>query len=272
MDEVNPFALDSDEGPPDFFNPIDTYDPFNETQSYTNEEAPATFIPLDEEVKEDPSVDYSKYKCWHVDYWKYWFNVDTNDILWRCLFSLIPFNPSFLERITEKPDLWGPIWVTTTLVAILAVSSNIGSFLTLHEASLSTEGIFKLLYGAMVIYGYTFIIPLILMFVCKWLKIPLKFPEAASLYGYSMVIFLPIGIACIIPIVLVRYILMGVAGLVSTLFLSYNFWIKTKDHFDMFWVIVITIAIMHVALTVVFTLYFFNAPLDAFTNITNVTQ
>ena len=56
--------------------------------------------------------DGSKAKVWHVEYYMQYFDIDSVDILWRCLFSLIPLNHKFADLVQGNPDLWGPFWVS----------------------------------------------------------------------------------------------------------------------------------------------------------------
>lgn len=49
----------------------------------------------------------------------------TDDIKNRLLASLIPFNKKFYNMYKEKPDLYGPFWIYTTLIIILAISGNL---------------------------------------------------------------------------------------------------------------------------------------------------
>ena len=41
--------------------------------------------------------------------------------------------PIFFALIKEKPDLWGPFWIATTLVFLLAVTGNFTSYLASNE-------------------------------------------------------------------------------------------------------------------------------------------
>jgi hypothetical protein len=54
-----------------------------------------------------------------------YFDVPTKLILLRVGLSLVPFNKKFVTNYQSKPDLYGPFWVLTTLIATLFISSNI---------------------------------------------------------------------------------------------------------------------------------------------------
>jgi hypothetical protein len=51
------------------------------------------------------------------------------------LFSMIPFNKRFFNDFNEKPDLYGPFWVLTSLIATLFISSNLARYINWPEDS-----------------------------------------------------------------------------------------------------------------------------------------
>ncbi|XP_054931526.1 uncharacterized protein [Dermacentor andersoni] len=76
--------------------------------------------------------DASAPSFWKFSYYQSLFDVTTNDVLRRLLWSAMPqfSSPSYLEKhIRPNPDLYGPIWVGLTLVVTTSVSSNVASYL-----------------------------------------------------------------------------------------------------------------------------------------------
>uniref|UniRef100_A0A7C9DSW5 Protein YIP n=1 Tax=Opuntia streptacantha TaxID=393608 RepID=A0A7C9DSW5_OPUST len=65
-----------------------------------------------------------------------YFNVDTDDVLNRLLSSLDPLRGDFFSRIDTNPDLYGLVWVSTTLVFVIASLGNLASYFG-HSASWS---------------------------------------------------------------------------------------------------------------------------------------
>jgi protein YIPF1/2 len=55
--------------------------------------------------------------------------VTTIDIRNRLLTSLIPFNRKFFNIYKEKPDLYGPLWILTTLIIVLSIAGNFSRYL-----------------------------------------------------------------------------------------------------------------------------------------------
>lgn len=46
----------------------------------------------------------------------------------RLVNSLIPFSRNFITMYSEKPDLYGPFWITTTLIVILTLVGNLARY------------------------------------------------------------------------------------------------------------------------------------------------
>ena len=65
-------------------------------------------------------------------YYKSYFDVDTVDVVSRIKSSTIYCgqDDQFVNMIDEKPDLYGPFWITTSLVFSVAVSSHISNWLS----------------------------------------------------------------------------------------------------------------------------------------------
>ena len=51
----------------------------------------------------------------------------------RVLNSLLPFSPKFITMYKEKPDLYGPFWIMTTLIVLLVIIGNFARYLDIFE-------------------------------------------------------------------------------------------------------------------------------------------
>jgi hypothetical protein len=95
-----------------------------------------------------------------LQYYSQFFDVDTTTVLARCRAALFP-RANFLDLLDGNPDLYGPFWIATTVVAILFLAGTISWKLTGNagkEADGKTWGAYDwgLLSGAAgLIYGYT---------------------------------------------------------------------------------------------------------------------
>jgi hypothetical protein len=69
-----------------------------------------------------------------------YFDVTTEEVFERLLNSIIPFNPRFYGLLQNNPDLYGPFWIYTTLIFVLAAS---GSF-SIYLKGEKDDGLFQL--------------------------------------------------------------------------------------------------------------------------------
>jgi hypothetical protein len=73
------------------------------------------------------SLPTSNASVWSLEYYRVFFNVSTSDIRGRLLKSFAP--KGLMYERTQVPDLYGPFWIATTLVVILAVTGNFASYI-----------------------------------------------------------------------------------------------------------------------------------------------
>ncbi|XP_075527456.1 protein YIPF1 isoform X3 [Dermacentor variabilis] len=144
--------------------------------------------------------DASAPSFWKFSYYQSLFDVTTNDVLRRLLWSAIPqfSSPSYLEKhIRPNPDLYGPIWVGLTLVVTTSVSSNVASYL--ETAGQSKDfwhtDYTRVSFASTAIMVYMFMVPLVLWAVLKYRKVESRYSllETLCLYGYSLAIYVPIS-------------------------------------------------------------------------------
>lgn len=74
------------------------------------------------------------------------------------------------------------------------------------------------------VYFYGLVVPVLLWAVVKWLGVgDWSVVEALGTYGYAMSVFIPIGLACLIPVGLLRWVFVGGGTLSSGWFLCVAF-------------------------------------------------
>lgn len=71
--------------------------------------------------------------CLHYMVLKPYFDIKTEDIKQRLQASLNPFNRKFLDLYKEKPDLYGPFWILSTLVVVFTISGNLARYESMGE-------------------------------------------------------------------------------------------------------------------------------------------
>jgi hypothetical protein len=132
------------------------------------------------------------------------FDVDEGDVVARVRAALWPFRPPqpFLALISAKPDLYGPVWLSASLVFMIAVGFNMASWLNFRAATAVApwEYDFKALTKALLlVYGFSFGAP-----AAVWVGMSYSLPKHLCLglvsltcvYGYSIASFLPAAVRC----------------------------------------------------------------------------
>ena len=72
--------------------------------------------------------------CLTIEFFVQYFDVSTDDIRNRLITSLIPFNSRFHQLYKDKPDLYGPFWIYTTLIIMLAIAGNLSRYFQMGSA------------------------------------------------------------------------------------------------------------------------------------------
>lgn len=202
---------------------------------------------------EQPQVSNTAF--WTIEFYQQFFNVDTSEVLTRILKTIVPWKPDFLSYIKPNPDLYGPFWISTTLLIILAISSNFGDFFNWYRAFKDlqsripspngsgispfnpgdktldqwTNDFSKLTISAFVIYFYVFVLPIVLWVFMKWKNISISFIQLVSLYGYGMFPLIPFVILMTINYEIARWVFISLAALISILFITVNLIWELKD-------------------------------------------
>lgn len=184
------------------------------------------------------------------------FNVTEDIILKRVLYSFIPFNPYFYELIKNKPDLYGPLWIYTSLVFIIAATGEISSYLNGTDSSGYFEEFVP--HSALMIYGIGIGLPLLIFFLMRVFGSDPSYVTIQCIYGYSFFAYIPASLICMIPNSTIHVFVFGVAVFISTSLLMVNCWkdfsiyIKSRTYF-----LVGLIVICQLIIYLVMVLYFF---------------
>ncbi|KAJ6256953.1 hypothetical protein Dda_7836 [Drechslerella dactyloides] len=162
---------------------------------------------------------------WTLSFYAQFFNVDTPEVLRRCWAALFP-KSNFLDVLEGNPDLYGPVWIASTVVLMLFLTSTLAEyFAKVHgEDGERFKYNFKSLTGAAgLVYGYTAFVPLGLWGVLKWYgSDSANLLECLSLYGYANVVWVPVSIASVSPVQILNWVFCAVGLTISAMFLSRN--------------------------------------------------
>mmetsp|Transcript_14866 Transcript_14866/g.37796 ORF Transcript_14866/g.37796 Transcript_14866/m.37796 type:complete len:269 (+) Transcript_14866:74-880(+) len=150
---------------------------------------------------------------------KNYFDVDTNIIFQRTFQATVKgYSGGFTNYIHGKQDLYGPFWITATLVVVSSISGSFAQYLSGKRKN----DVDKVTASLFTFYGYVTLLPLLIWGLLKYYKNPLPLVSLVSLYGYSMAVFIPAAIFCTIPIPAFRWIVILLAAAVSGVSITMN--------------------------------------------------
>ncbi|CAI0443346.1 unnamed protein product [Linum tenue] len=127
-----------------------------------------------------------------------YFNVDTDIVVNRLMSSFYPIGGDFFSKIDANPDLYGLVWIATTLVFLLSALGNCATYLILKHADSSASWSFDVGYvnaAAVSIYGYAIIVPLGFYFLLRYLELSASLIRFWCMWGYSLFIFVPCSVS-----------------------------------------------------------------------------
>ncbi|KAK1370634.1 Integral membrane Yip1 family protein [Heracleum sosnowskyi] len=212
--------------------------------------------PISESSDESQSSGW--FRVFTVGAYKPYFDVDTSDVLDRIKDSLLPFSGSFNEKTYDHPDLYGPFWICTTLIFVAAA---IGTFVTYlaHEGNDEEweYDINLVTWSAGLLYGYVLVVPLCLFVILKYFSVPSGLAQLFCLYGYSLFVFIPALCLSAIPLDVFRWVIAGVAGVMSATFVALNLRNHIKSGSESWLLVVTGIFLLQLALSIVLKLYLF---------------
>ena len=159
-----------------------------------------------------------------------YFDVEFNDIKQKIKGSLIPFNKSFYQSIETNSDLYGPFWIFTTIIFLIALIGNISSYMYSEDKDKFVYDYNHVPHAIFIIYGFGFGAPFILWLIMKFLfKIDIDLITNICIYGYSYTILIPILLICIIPLKLISTLALLYFLIHSCTFLFYNMYLVIQQ-------------------------------------------
>lgn len=162
----------------------------------------------------------------------------------------------FYDISTDKPDLYGPFWIYTALIFIIASAGSISRKLQGATVLNFFEDFVPI--AALVIYFIGFGVPLVIYLFMKIFGSSNSYISCICIYGYSIAIYIPAVICCSIGINIAQWILLIIALGISTSFIIVNYWREMGKYVDKRRFILIIIIIgCQLAMFFVFKLYFF---------------
>ncbi|CAE6039729.1 unnamed protein product [Arabidopsis arenosa] len=190
----------------------------NNTKGYQTLESPTVQGP-----EQQPSNNWKGF--FNVYSYTQYFDVDTDVVLNRLMSSLYPTSGDFFNKIDANPDLYGLVWICTTLVFVLASLGNCATYLVKKRTDGNAPWIFDVNYmnlAASIIYGYAIIVPLGFYFSLRYMGSKADLLRFWCLWGYSLFIFVPTSLPLLIPVEFLRWVIILLAGSASSCFVALN--------------------------------------------------
>lgn len=162
-----------------------------------------------------------------------YFNVDTDIVLNRITSSLFP-SGDFFSKIDANPDLYGLVWISTTLVFVIASLGNCATYLMHKRSDSKSLWSFDVSYVNMAagsVYGYALVVPLVFYFLLHYLGSNVSLIRFWCMWGYSLFIFILSSFLLVIPVEFLRWTIIVIAGAASASFVTLNLrsYIQTND-------------------------------------------
>lgn len=167
-----------------------------------------------------------------LQFYQPYFDVNTSQVKARLLQAAVPMRKAepFLRTGDDvegggdggQPDLYGPVWVSATLIFFLSVVTNARRGASAGEYDeVSTSAYCVLFYLAIGSAG--------LWSFFRAHEVPLSAAEALSIYGYSLTPFLPAAPLCFLSWPF-RWFALQSATMVAAVFVLRSAWPRLHEH------------------------------------------
>lgn len=211
-----------------------------------------------------------------LNYYRKYFDIDTNEFFQNCLQSLNPFSEMGIDTFETDGDLYGSVWITGTLIFLLFFCNTLAEMISsiLKDVGKSKVNYFKMLVSSInLLYGYTFIIPLgVYLALWFYFKVPNVIPltRVISIYSYANLLWIPATLLSIFRGVLVNHeilnnILKWGCILIGGVLSGGSIMFKLKQYFDQVFadndkitlIILAVLIVCHVGFTIGIKVCFF---------------
>lgn len=200
----------------------------------------------------------SKRSLWTVRYYSQYFDVDTNEVLRRCVAALYP-RSNFLDVLDGNPDLYGPFWIATTVVVILFLTGTVSQYLA-QKNEKHFEYDFRLLSGAAgLVYGYTTLLPIALWGALRWFgSSSADLIECWALYGYANLVWIAVALVSWSPLTALNWTLVGIGFGWTVFFLLRNLYpVLSATDAKTSRILLILVVVLHAGLAIAIKILFF---------------
>lgn len=115
-------------------------------------------------------------------------------VLERCFRSMYPIG-LFEDVLNDNPDLYGPFWVTTTVIFTTFVSSSLAASIVAYmHGTPYVYNFGTLSFAVFVLYSYTFGSAFLVWAATKYYGCQPSLLNIINMYGYSMTAWIPVSV------------------------------------------------------------------------------
>ena len=157
-----------------------------------------------------------------LNYFRQYFRITTKEVEQRIISSFKPYNSKFYEEASNNPDLYGPFWIYTTLIFVIASGGSLSKYFNGDNSKNYFQSFVRS--AGSLIYIFGFGLPFLIMGYIKFIGEVISYFYILCIYGYSFSPFIPIIILCSCGINVIQWILLCYAIGNSTLFIITNLW------------------------------------------------
>eukprot|EP00180_Rhodochaete_pulchella_P001151 Plantae.Rhodophyta-Rhodochaete_pulchella.ctg19706.p1 GENE.Plantae.Rhodophyta-Rhodochaete_pulchella.ctg19706~~Plantae.Rhodophyta-Rhodochaete_pulchella.ctg19706.p1 ORF type:complete len:294 (+),score=34.20 Plantae.Rhodophyta-Rhodochaete_pulchella.ctg19706:127-1008(+) len=178
-------------------------------------------------VEGGPRVGYGSW--WQPSYYIGFFDVTEDQVKDRLQRVFVP-----TQRICSDPeampDLYGPLWIATTLVVLIPMAASLRDFVVDHVMLAARAGapsahtFQRFSVAASFLYGYLAIASSVVWITRKYFGLSSELFRSICVYGYSLAPFIPATILCSVPGSIVAWVLISLAYCSSAVFQWLNLW------------------------------------------------
>ncbi|XP_003741306.1 protein YIPF2 [Galendromus occidentalis] len=178
-------------------------------------------------LNEDQMAEPRPKSLFSLDYYKIYFDVKGDEVLQRTIASLYPLKGHLERNIRTNPDLYGPLWISVSLILTSAISHGIAQFIENATSCVAVDTDMRRTSFVMTtVFLYTFLLPTSLWAYLKFQNAETRqsLPSYICLYGYSLAVFIPISILWVLRIPTIMWPVMLGAALITAYSLVNSLW------------------------------------------------
>lgn len=257
----------------DFNLPSESDSPFTSSTSKNNTDLPKPLSSSKSGNLDGSSTEALGPKRPHFlsfEFYQRYFDVDTSQVQTRILNSMFPRRNSnfIIDYIQPTPDLYGPFWISITLIFSIAICGNFGHYIQSVGMSKGYDSDFGLVTGATtLVTSYVIIVPFLIYSLLWYRKSSMQYSymELLCAYGYSLSVFVPVSVLWLVEIYWFRWLLIIVSVTLSGVVLANSLWPTIKGDSNRLLAVAFIggVILLHVLLAVGFKAFYFDTAMPS---------